>query len=151
MRPRIYLLGLIALALPAVAADPGLPLLTSQPSGAGQSYTLTLQTLLFLTSLTFLPAILLMMTAFTRIVIVLSMLRQALGTMQAPPNQVIIGLSLFLTVFVMSPVLDKIWVEAYQPFSQQQIDFNTAVERASVPLKQFMIKQTRQKDLALFI
>lgn len=151
MRPRIYLLGLIALALPAVAADPGLPLLTSQPSGAGQSYTLTLQTLLFLTSLTFLPAILLMMTAFTRIVIVLSMLRQALGTMQAPPNQVIVGLSLFLTVFVMSPVLDKIWVEAYQPFSQQQIDFNTAVERASVPLKQFMIKQTRQKDLALFI
>jgi flagellar biosynthetic protein FliP len=92
-----------------------------------------------------------MMTAFTRIVIVLSLLRQSLGTMQAPPNQVIVGLSLFLTVFVMSPVLDKIWVEAYQPYSQDQISFNQAVERAAQPLKQFMLKQTRQKDLAFFV
>ncbi|WP_308446451.1 flagellar type III secretion system pore protein FliP [Chitinimonas sp. BJYL2] len=153
MKRSTLALGLFALAVPVMAADPGLPLLTSQPAaaGGGQSYSLTLQTLLFLTSLTFLPAVLLMMTAFTRIVIVLSMLRQAIGTMQAPPNQVIVGLSLFLTVFVMSPVLDKIWVEAYQPYSQDQIGFNEAVERASKPLKQFMIKQTRQKDLALFI
>ena len=144
------LLGLIA--LPALAADaPGLPLLTTQPGAGGQSYTLTLQTLLFLTSLTFIPAVLLMMTAFTRIVIVLSLLRQALGTLQAPPTQVIVGLSLFLTVFVMSPVLDKIWVEAYQPYSQDKISFNQAIELGSVPLKQFMIKQTRQKDLALFV
>ncbi|MBV8656266.1 MAG: flagellar biosynthetic protein FliP, partial [Burkholderiales bacterium] len=100
------------LALPVLGADaPGLPLLTTQPGAGGQSYTLTLQTLLFLTSLTFIPAVLLMMTAFTRIVIVLSLLRQALGTLQAPPTQVIVGLSLFLTVFVMSPVLDKIWAD----------------------------------------
>ncbi|HEY9102581.1 flagellar type III secretion system pore protein FliP [Chitinimonas sp.] len=153
MRWRTLILpAALLLALPVMAADAGLPLLTSQPSGGGgQSYTLTLQTLLFLTALTFLPAVLLMMTAFTRIVIVLSMLRQALGTQQSPPNQVIVGLSLFLTVFVMSPVLDKIWTEAYQPYSQEQIGFNEALERASKPLKQFMIKQTRQKDLALFV
>ncbi|MGQ5523712.1 flagellar type III secretion system pore protein FliP [Chitinimonas sp. PSY-7] len=148
---RSALMGAVVLALPVLAADPGLPLLTSQPSGGGQSYSLTLQTLLFLTSLTFLPAVLLMMTAFTRIVIVLSLLRQALGTMQAPPNQVIVGLSLFLTLFVMSPVLDKIWVDAYQPYSQDKINFNQALERGTQPLKQFMLKQTRQKDLAFFI
>jgi len=147
---RASLLALLFSA-PVLAADPGLPLLNSQPSGGGQAYTLTLQTLLFLTSFTFLPAVLLMMTAFTRIVIVLSMLRQAIGTQQAPPNQVIIGLSLFLTVFVMSPVLDKIFIDAYQPYSDDKISFNQAVERAAVPLKQFMTKQTRQKDLAFFI
>ncbi|GAB3265052.1 flagellar type III secretion system pore protein FliP [Chitinimonas naiadis] len=151
MKLRFLPMALLLLAMPVMAADAGLPLLTSQPSGGGQSYTLTLQTLLFLTGITFLPAVLLMMTAFTRIVIVLSMLRQALGTMQAPPNQVIVGMSLFLTVFVMSPVLDKIWVEAYEPYSQEKIGFNEAIERGSKPLKQFMLKQTRQKDLALFI
>lgn len=152
MKRAARLLVLAAVTLPVFAADTGLPLLTSQPAAAGgQSYSLTLQTLLFLTSLTFLPAVLLMMTAFTRIVIVLSMLRQAIGTMQAPPNQVIVGLSLFLTVFVMSPVLDKIYIEAYQPYAEDKISFNVAVERAAVPLKQFMIKQTRQKDLAFFI
>ncbi|QNM98294.1 flagellar type III secretion system pore protein FliP [Chitinimonas koreensis] len=152
MRARALLGGLALLALPVLAADPGLPLLSSQPAtGGGQSYTLTLQTLLFLTSLTFLPAILLMMTAFTRIVIVLSLLRQALGTMQAPPNQVIVGLSLFLTLFVMTPVLDRVWDDAYLPYSQDRIGFNEALERGAVPLKQFMLKQTRQKDLALFI
>ncbi|QDQ28676.1 flagellar type III secretion system pore protein FliP [Chitinimonas arctica] len=154
MSPRRPLIGLLLLlfgGLPVLAAEVGLPLLNSQPSGAGQSYTLSLQTLVMLTGITFLPAILLMMTAFTRIVIVLSMLRQALGTMQAPPNQVIVGLSLFLTVFVMSPVLDRIWVDAYQPFSEDKISFNEALERGGKPLKQFMLKQTRQKDLALFI
>jgi flagellar biosynthetic protein FliP len=151
MKLRRLLPLLLMVSVPALAAAPGLPLLTSQPAGTGQAYSLTLQTLLFLTSLTFLPAILLMMTAFTRIVIVLSMLRQALGTMQAPPNQVIVGLSLFLTLFVMSPVLDKIWVDAYQPYSEDKISFNEAVDRGSKPLKQFMMRQTRQKDLALFI
>ncbi|MBV1775758.1 flagellar type III secretion system pore protein FliP [Burkholderiaceae bacterium DAT-1] len=152
MRRLLPILVLASLMiLPTFAAD-GIPLMTSKPApGAGQSYTLTVQTLLFLTSLTFLPAILLMMTAFTRIVIVLSMLRQALGTMQAPPNQVIVGLSLFLTFFVMSPVFDKIWVDAYQPYSEDKISFNEAVERGAKPLKAFMIRQTRQKDLAFFI
>ena len=82
-----------------------------------------------MTALTFLPAVLLMMTAFTRIIIVLSLLRQAIGTMQAPPNQVLIGLSLFLTFFVMAPVFDKIYAEAYQPYAAQKINFNQALEK----------------------
>lgn len=135
----------------AFGAD-GLPALTATPAAGGSTtYTLTIQTLLLMTSLTFLPAVLLMMTSFTRIVIVLSLLRQALGTATSPPNQVIVGLSLFLTFFVMAPVLDKIYIEAYQPFAADKISFNQALEKGEVPLKQFMLKQTRQKDLALFI
>lgn len=120
-------------------------------AGGGQSYSLSLQTLLILTSLSFLPAILLMMTAFTRIVIVLSMLRSALGTPASPPNQVLIGLSLFLTFFVMSPVFDKIYSEAYLPYSESKLDLQQAVEKGVVPLKAFMLRQTRQADLALFV
>ena len=129
-------------ALPAVSVTPG--------PGGSQTYALTIQTLLFLTSLTFLPAVVLMMTSFTRIVIVLSLLRQALGTVQAPPNQVLVGLSLFLTFFVMSPVLERIYTDAYVPFSDRRIGFNDAVERAAVPLKQFMLRQTRESDIAVF-
>ncbi len=133
------------------AAQAALPAITSAPApGGGQTFSLTLQTLLFLTSLTFLPAILLMMTSFTRIVIVLSLLRQALGTTQAPPNQVLIGLSLFLTFFIMGPVFERVYQEAYVPFSEQRIEFSQAIERAAVPLRQFMLRQTRQSDLALF-
>jgi flagellar biosynthetic protein FliP len=132
-------------------AQAALPALTSTPApGGGQTYSLSIQTLLFLTSLTFLPAILLMMTSFTRIIIVLSLLRQALGTVQAPPNQVLIGLSLFLTLFVMAPVFERMYNEAYLPFSQNRIGFNDALERGAVPLKGFMLRQTRQADLALF-
>jgi flagellar biosynthetic protein FliP len=149
---RLWPFLLIALALPGGAwAQSALPAVTVQPAaGGGQTYSLTIQTLLFLTSLTFLPAVLLMMTSFTRIVIVLSLLRQALGTVQAPPNQVLVGLSLFLTFFVMAPVLDRIYADAYLPFSERRIGFNEAVERGSVPLKTFMLRQTRQSDLALF-
>jgi flagellar biosynthetic protein FliP len=129
-------------ALPAVTVTPG--------PGGSQTYTLTIQTLLFLTSLTFLPAVLLMMTSFTRIIIVLSLLRQALGAVQAPPNQVLVGLSLFLTFFVMSPVLERMYTEAYVPFSDRRIGFNDAVDRAAVPLKQFMLRQTRESDIAVF-
>jgi len=154
-RRALSILGLIALSLMpllARAADPGLPAFTSIPGpGGAQTYTLTIQTLLFMTALTFLPAVLLMMTAFIRIVIVLSLLRQALGTMQAPPNQVLIGLSLFLTFFVMSPVLDRVYAEAYQPYVEQKLDFVQAIEKGSVPLKAFMLRQTRQDDLALFV
>ena len=92
-----------------------------------------------------------MMTAFLRIVIVLSLLRQALGTVQAPPNQVLVGIALFLTFFVMSPTLDKIYEVAYQPFMEDKISFNDALTRGSEPLKQFMLRQTRQEDLALFV
>lgn len=149
---RLLLAGLcLFLPVAAFAAD-GLPAFSSVPGpGGATSYTLSVQTLLLMTSLTFLPAILLMMTAFTRIVIVLSLLRQALGTATSPPNQVVVGLSLFLTLFVMSPVLDKIYVDAYQPFAADRISFNEALDKGAVPLKQFMLKQTRQKDLALFI
>ena len=112
-------------------AQAALPAITATPApGGGQTFSLTIQTLLFLTSLTFLPAILLMMTSFTRIIIVLSLLRQALGTVQAPPNQVLIGLSLFLTFFVMAPVFEQIYSEAYVPFSERRLGFNEALERA---------------------
>ncbi|MHB1231274.1 MAG: flagellar type III secretion system pore protein FliP [Burkholderiales bacterium] len=136
----------------AWAQSAGLPAFSSTPGpGGSTTYTLSVQTLILLTTLTFIPTILLMMTAFLRIVIVLSLLRQALGTVQSPPNQVLVGISLFLTFFVMSPTLDKIYQDAYQPFMADKISFNEALERGSEPLKQFMLKQTRQEDLALFV
>jgi flagellar biosynthesis protein FliP len=147
-----WLVVLLLLLPGSVLAQSALPAVTVQPApGGGQTYSLTIQTLLFLTSLTFLPAILLMMSSFTRIIIVLSLLRQALGTVQAPPNQALVGLSLFLTFFVMSPVLDRIYTDAYLPFSERRIGFNDAIERGSVPLKTFMLRQTRESDLALFV
>ncbi len=126
-----------------------LPLLLGQGAGGG-SYSVPIQTLLFFTALGFLPAVLLMMTGFTRIVIVLSLMRQALGTQAAPPNQVIVGLSLFLTFFVMSPTLDKVYTEAWQPYSAGQMPFDEALKRAEPPMRGFMLKQTRQADVALF-
>ena len=144
---------LAALLLPslALAQSAGLPAFTSTPSGGGgQTYTLSLQTLLLLTSLSFLPAALLMMTSFTRIIIVLSLLRMAMGTQSTPPNQVLVGLALFLTLFVMGPTLDKIYVEAYQPLSENRIQMQEALAKGAVPLRAFMMKQTRETDLALF-
>jgi flagellar biosynthetic protein FliP len=126
-----------------------LPLLIGQGAG-GSNYSVPIQTLLFFTALGFLPAVILMMTAFTRIAIVLSLMRQALGTQAAPPNQVIIGLSLFLTFFVMSPTLDRVYADAWQPYSTGQIQFDEALKRAEVPMRGFMLKQTRQADVALF-
>jgi flagellar biosynthetic protein FliP len=147
----LALLPLFALPALAFAQAPGLPALTSTPTpGGGQTWSLSLQTLLLLTSLSFLPAALLMMTSFTRIIIVLSLLRQALGTQGSPPNQVLIGLALFLTLFVMGPVLDRIYAEAYQPLSENRIQLGEAMEKGAVPLRAFMLKQTRQSDLALF-
>lgn len=127
-----------------------LPLLVGT-GGAGVSFSVPIQTLLFFTALSFLPAILLMMTGFTRIVIVLSLLRQALGTQSAPPNQVVVGLSLFLTFFVMGPTLDKVYNDAYLPYSKSTISFEQALANGEQPLRQFMGKQTRQSDLALFV
>jgi len=142
-----------ALMLPVAAfAENGMPLVNALPAaGGGQNYSLSLQTLILLTSLTFLPAALLMMTGFTRIIIVLSLLRQALGTQSAPPNQVMVGLALFLTFFVMSPVIDKIYTDAYQPLSENKITMQDAMEKGAAPLKAFMMKQTREGDLALFV
>ena len=143
-----------ALILPAsaIAQVAGSPAWTSMPTGGGgQAYSLSLQTLLLLTSLSFLPAAMLMMTSFTRIIIVLSLLRQALGTQTSPPNQVLVGLALFLTLFVMGPVLDKIYADAYLPLSENKITMTQALENGAAPLKAFMLKQTRQTDLALYV
>jgi flagellar biosynthetic protein FliP len=154
MRRSFYpvILALLALSVNSAWAELAIPAITSKAaSGGGQSYSLSLQTLLILTSLSFLPAMLLMMTGFTRIIIVLSMLRSALGTPSSPPNQVLVGLALFLTFFVMSPVFDKVYTEAYLPYSESKIDLQQAVEKGSKPLKAFMLRQTRQADLALFV
>lgn len=148
---RLLSLSLLALWLLSPAAFAQLPGLVSQPlPNGGQSWTLPVQTLVFITSLTFLPAILLMMTSFTRIIIVFGLLRSALGTASAPPNQVLLGLALFLTFFIMSPVIDKIYTDAYQPFSTDNITLEQAIDKGSQPLREFMLRQTREADLALF-
>ncbi|HYR85235.1 MAG TPA: flagellar type III secretion system pore protein FliP [Terriglobia bacterium] len=109
------------------------------------------QMLILLTLLSFLPAIIISLSSFTRIIIVFHFLRQALGTQEAPSNQILIGLALCLSFFIMSPTLTAIYDNAYQPWSTGQIDQDQAIERATGPLKQFMLKSTREKDLQLFI
>jgi flagellar biosynthetic protein FliP len=142
---------LIALPLVAAAA-PAIPAFTTSPApGGGTAYSLPVQTLLLMTALTFIPAALLMMTSFTRIIIVLSLLRQALGTQTAPPNQVMVGLALFLSLFVMGPTFDRIYTEAYVPLQENRIQMGEAMDKGAAPLKAFMLKQTRQSDLALFV
>jgi flagellar biosynthetic protein FliP len=151
----LVVLALVLVALPASAqtaapgGEAGLPLLVGQSAGS-TSYSVPVQTLLFFTALSFLPAVLLLMTSFTRIVIVLSLLRQALGTQAAPPNQVVIGLSLFLTFFVMGPTIDKVYADAYAPYAKNQIAFDEALRRGESPVREFMLKQTRQADVMLF-
>ena len=144
--------ALIGTVMPQMAwaqNAPSLPLLVGS-GGGGTNFSVPIQTLLFFTALSFLPAILLMMTGFTRIVIVLSLMRQALGTQSSPPNQVIIGLSLFLTLFVMGPTLDRVYEDAYKPYNSGAITFEAAVAKAEVPMRDFMQRQTRQSDYALF-
>src|SRR5471032_2980301 len=140
----MILLGILALAGPLLAQAapaPGIPALAVQASAAGgQTYTLTIQLLALMTAITLLPAALLMMTAFTRIIIVLSILRQAIGAGQSPPNQVLIGLALFLTLFVMSPVIDKIRTDAVVPYMAGSIDTTAALEQGVAPLKTFMLE-----------
>ncbi|OIP11075.1 MAG: flagellar biosynthetic protein FliP [Betaproteobacteria bacterium CG2_30_68_42] len=149
---RLSSAGLLAAGLPAAAWAQALPALTATVApGGGQTYSVSIQTLLLLTSLSFLPAVVLMMTCFTRVIIVLSLLRHALGTQTSPPNQVLVGLALFLTFFVMAPVGEKIYAEAYLPLSENRIDFSQALDRGAAPLKAFMLKQTREADLALFM
>jgi len=115
-----------------------------------QTYSVTLQILAIMTALTLLPAVVLGMTAFTRIIIVLAILRQALGTAQTPSSQVLIGLALFMTFFVMTPVIDPIMERAVTPYLDEEIGFKEAVLRAQVPFREFMLAQTRQTDLRLF-
>jgi flagellar biosynthetic protein FliP len=117
----------------------------------GQAYSLTLQALGLMTLLTLLPAIILSMTAFTRIIIVLSVLRQALGAAQTPPNQVLVGLALFLTLFLMAPTFNEVQSVALAPYVEEKIPFEEAVVRAVVPMKKFMLAQTRESDLKMFM
>lgn len=131
----------------ALSAPPPTP----APTGNILGLTSPLEVLLFLTLLSFLPAILVMTTCYIRIVVVFSFLRQAMGTPQVPPNTIIVGLALFITLFVMSPVVDKIYNVSYLPYTKKEINGETALERAAEPLKEFMLKQTREKDLALFL
>jgi flagellar biosynthetic protein FliP len=147
------LLLLAAMLLPAIshAAAPGIPAVVVQGSPGGQSYSLTLQLLILMTAVTLLPSIVLMMTSFTRIVIVLAILRQAIGAGQAPPNQVLIGLALFLSLFVMQPVITAINTDAVQPYMAGTIETTEALQRAVVPLKKFMLEQTRESDIATFV
>jgi flagellar biosynthetic protein FliP len=151
LAPLALVASLALLPQIAAAAAPGIPALTVQGPNGEQSYSLTLQILLLMTAVTLLPSILLMMTAFTRIVIVLAILRQALGAGQAPPNQVLIGLSLFLTFFVMSPVIGEINTQAVQPYMEGTIETTEALSRGAGPLKQFMLQQTRESDIATFV
>lgn len=147
----VRLVPVLFFGFPLLAMAQGLPVINSTPApGGGQNYTLSVQMLVLLTALSFLPAVLLMMTSFTRIIIVLSLLRQALGTQSAPPSQVLVGLTLFLTFFVMSPVFDKAYTEAYLPLSENKITMTQAIEKGAEPFKMFMLKQTRQTDLALY-
>ncbi len=148
---------LLIIALPVMApvtamAAPGLDAITvtTNPDGA-QSYTLSIQVLLLMTMLTFIPALVMMMTSFTRIVIVLSILRQATGLMQAPSGQIIIGLSLFLTFFIMTPVFDKMRVDAIEPYFDEKIEIKQALSNAEKPLRMFMLNQTREPDLDMFL
>jgi flagellar biosynthetic protein FliP len=129
----------------------GLPAMTVTTNSEGQQeYTVTLQILMLMTMLTFLPAILMMMTSFTRIVIVFSILRQALGLQQAPSNQIVIGLSLFLTFFIMSPVLEEVNQSALQPYINEEISAQQAIENTKTPFRSFMLANTRESDLDLF-
>lgn len=151
--------GLIALAVLVVgiaglvaAHAAGLGALDVRPDGhGGDTYTVPVQAILFLGALAFLPAMLIAMTSFTRIVIVLALLRQALGLTQTPPNLVLVGLALFLTAFVMGPVWQRIDTVAVAPLTAGHISVEQAAQKAEKPLKAFMLRQTRKDDLALFV
>ena len=149
-------LGFVSMSLALVgtavaqAADPAIPLGLGDLSSPEQIST-ALQIMLLLTVLTLAPAILVMVTCFTRIVVVFGFLRQAMGTQQMPPNQVMIALALFLSFYIMSPVINEINKTALQPYINEEIDRSEALKRAEQPIRSFMLAQTREKDLALFV
>ncbi len=142
----VWLVPLIAAAAPGLEAVQ----VSAAPDG-GKTYTVSLQVLALMTALTVLPALLLSMTAFTRIMVVLAILRQALGTGQTPNNQILLGIALFLTGFVMLPVFDKAYQAGVAPYLEEKIEAGEALERSLLPLRQFMLRQTRETDLALFV
>jgi flagellar biosynthetic protein FliP len=147
----LVLLPLALLPLQTAGAQPALPALAIKSAADGvQTYSLTFQILLLMTALTVLPAILLTMTAFTRIIIVLSILRQALGMATTPSNQILTGLALFMTFFVMSSTLEQAYAGGIKPYMDGQLAGEVALDRSVQPLKKFMLAQTRENDLQLF-
>lgn len=140
-------LFLIFLLLPSFAGAQEVTLFSVQDSGDGQDYSVKLQILLFMTVLTLLPGLLMVMTSFTRIVIVLAILRQAIGLQQSPPNRVLIGIALMLTMLIMKPVWQDIYQNAFKPFQAEEISLEQAVSRAAQPLRTFMLAQTRESEL----
>jgi len=150
--PWLVLLALMLLPGTLGAQQMGaLEAVTVQQGEGGTTYSITLQVLFLMTVLTLLPAALLMMTAFTRIVVVLGILRNAIGTSQTPSNQVLIGLAFFLTLFVMWPVFDAVYDDAVEPYMAEEIDAMQALQAAKAPFREFMASQTRTEDLALFM
>ncbi|WP_343192401.1 flagellar type III secretion system pore protein FliP [Buchnera aphidicola (Formosaphis micheliae)] len=147
----MYLLFFLCLFSPTVYSATSSDIMGSTLlQQVGKEWSFSIQALLFISALTFLPAILLMMTSFTRIIIVFGLVRNALGTPYAPSNQILVGLALFLTFFIMSPICDTIYNTAYLPFSRDEISMSVAIEKGICPLKKFMINQTRESDLKLF-
>ncbi|BBU46106.1 flagellar type III secretion system pore protein FliP [Pseudomonas monteilii] len=146
-------LALLLAAPLALAADPlSIPAITLSNTPDGQQeYSVSLQILLIMTALSFIPAFVILMTSFTRIIIVFSILRQALGLQQTPSNQLLNGMALFLTLFIMAPVFDRVNTDALQPYLKEQMTAQQAIEKAQGPLKDFMLAQTRQSDLDLFM
>ncbi len=130
-----------------VYAVEGFPALTIEKKGDTETFSLSIQILLLMTMLTLLPAAVLMMTSFTRIIIVLAILRQAIGLVQTPSSQTLVGLAFFLTFFIMGPVFNQIYDVAYQPYAEEKIDLETAVTKAGQPLRKFMLSQTRTNDI----
>ena len=148
MRKLVFILLLLPCA---VYAQPGLDVLTViDNQDGGQTYTLSIKIFFLMTVLTLLPAMVLMMTSFTRIIIVLAILRQALGTAQTPSSQILIGLALFLSFFVMTPVLDRVYLSSIQPYLDEQITATEALSKAEIPIREFMLGQTRETDIELF-
>jgi flagellar biosynthesis protein FliP len=141
-----------ALDMLASRSDLGIPAMTvtTDPSGA-QNYTVSIQILMLMTALTLLPALLMMMTSFTRIIVVFAILRQALGLQQTPSNQILLGLALFLSFFIMAPVLTQINETALQPYLAEEITSMEALALAELPVRDFMMAQTRESDLSLFL
>ncbi|RCL27426.1 flagellar biosynthetic protein FliP [Pseudomonas sp. AFG_SD02_1510_Pfu_092] len=147
-------LALLLLVAPqALAADPlSIPAITLSNTADGQQeYSVSLQILMIMTALSFIPAFVILMTSFTRIIIVFSILRQALGLQQTPSNQILTGMALFLTMFIMAPVFDRVNQNALQPYLNEQLTAQQAIDKAQGPLKDFMLAQTRQSDLDLFM
>jgi len=147
----VILLAGACLLLPLTAWSAEFPAFTATQTPQGTEYSLTLQLLALMTVLTLLPSILLTMTSFVRIIVVMSILRQALGTAQTPPNVVLVGLSLFLTLFIMTPVLNQVYENALLPYLNAGMPFDKALEFAKEPVRTFMLRQTREDDIALFM